>query len=197
MTNDVDDYLNMTLQQAQDFHRAQKEEAKKLGQEITHFIRGLRNRNLTGEERDESGLWNCQDWLPQVLTANKVQVQQERRVYGEVNRVSFAMCGGSFTLAECELQIRLGSDEDSEGDNHPHYLGNILQLSLCGTAEDSDFRLRVRWLAYDGDTAENGMTVNDLQRGDWAFPEPVWCQLLGSHREARKWLMRTKLTIPN
>jgi hypothetical protein len=183
----------MTMEQ-QHLHQQNKEAAKKLAEEVTHFLRWLRDRSLKGEERDESGLWNCQDWLPQVLRQNQVQFKQER-VYGEINRITFAMSDGTCVISGCELDIRMGRDEEAEGDSNPHYMGNLLQLSLHGNREDSNYRFRVRWLAYDGHTAESGMTPDEFHSGDWQFPDHTWCNLLGNHGEAREWLAMSKLIL--
>lgn len=110
--------------------------------------------------------------------------------------MSFTINDATLTLAEYDVAVNTThGNEDDEGDDDPHMLGTVLELNLNGSTPNTNFRLGLRWFAYDNEEAGKGMTLDDFYQRRWAFPAPVWCHMLGNNDHARKWLTLAKLSF--
>ncbi|MCG5249608.1 hypothetical protein [Methylorubrum extorquens] len=198
MTNDVDDYLGMTPEQRQDWARKEKQDTQRLGEDITQFFRWLCEQNSQGPQFNYNGMWNCRQWLLPALDRNQIFYQHTEARAHLAEAVSFTINDATLTIAECDVSANTThGNEDDEGDDDPHFLGTVLELNLIGSTASTNFRLGLRWFAFDSEAAGKSMTMDDFYQRRWAFPAPVWCHMLGNNDQAKKWLTLTKLSMSN
>ncbi|UYW27704.1 hypothetical protein OKC48_04110 [Methylorubrum extorquens] len=198
---DYEDYIKLTPEQTQDWYRENKRDTQRLGEEITQFLRWLCERNSTGEYRDHNGMWNCQSWLLPALSKNGITHKHMQARGHLAETVTFEVNDATLSIAEYDVSLHTMHHEETEDneeeDDAPHFLGTVLELNLNGSTPSTNFRLGLRWFAYDNETAGKGMTLDDFYQRRWAFPAPVWCHMLGNNDHARTWLTLTKLGMKN
>ncbi|KQO67243.1 hypothetical protein [Methylobacterium sp. Leaf89] len=195
-TSDYEAHIAMTPEQKQEWWREQKRDTQRLGQEITDFLQWLCEHNTPHEHRNHNGMWNCQSWLLPALDRNGIAYRHTSAQRHLAETISFTLHDATLTMAEYDVSVNTThGNADDEDDNDPHFLGTVLELNLTGSTPKTNFRMGVRWFAYDNEAAGNGMTVDDWYQRRWAFPAPVWCHMLGNNDHARSWLMLAKLSM--
>jgi hypothetical protein len=198
-TPDYETYNAMTPEQKQDWYREQKQSTQSLAEEITQFLRRLHDFHVLDSDRSESGMWNCHDWLVRALANRNIRQFYGKRRGRRAANMRFQLHGGTCEIAEQDIRLDTYNDADTQVPREitPRYLGTMVELSLWGTSPGSNYRLMVRWLAYDSDTAQSGMLVDDFWLRAWQFPAHLWCDFEGRHEDARDWLSKAELVFNN
>lgn len=193
---DYEDHIRMTPEQQQDWYREHKQDTQRLGEEITQCFRWLCANNTPRDQHHYHGLWNCHRWLLPALDRNEIPYRHTEARNHLAEAMTFQINDATLTLAEYDVSVNTThGNEDDEDDDDPHFLGTVLELNLNGSTPITNFRLGLRWFAYDGETAGKGMTLDDFYQRRWAFPAPVWCHMLGNNEHARDWLTLVKLSF--